>query len=1177
MKRTVSLLITFALIISTIGVLPTTSYASSTEGYYDIIEDYALSVGFSTLDEYDKKQCKGFLYDLNDDGQEELIVQYLKKGSSAYSVWSMLDGKPVCLLEDPFLSGRYVNMYVAEYGGKTYFVLNSWIGGSDGGYIEWLFYDVNTNPYKLAYNLGEGSNYDGSGTSTSFVNKTGDNSTYKQVYSCLENSAEIPFENEALMFDALLETLHSGASSEAEHPYISIIKGALETTKNVYSSSEGWGMLYDVDDNGIEELIMVYSDYVNSQPTTVCSIYTTDGTYPIALCDQTRLFPDVGGVSGYVSVSQNGGSKYIEVHANTTEVAGDEGYFSGFWVVSSVDGTTLVREAEVKFEGTHNYKTDNDLFQETYILIDGKEVDYQTYKTWAEGFKKLEVITIGMADEEQTSGVVTLRELIDILRNADNGGQAETTKPAYTVEEIEKMIADYYNQNYYSNENPGKYVVFHADTYVKDNNCNTVVRFQSSIDSPDVPANVVVAFVAVNMITGKMTIETVDGNIDVQLFEPNGDNTVAGVPSPVLTMSSFNNFFAANYYENLNKMYQYDSAAMGIVENSTNFQINWNSSLSALSNKEYIDITKFENHPEYYYQTVLFESLLQTKLDDDYLAALAGQILNSSIDALSYYVSFDANFNNYEEALKQKLNTAMTDFSIDSVQYNRLKDYYGQYCEQIASYETMKGIYDLVVEADGTIEDFFTALSNYSSIRMVSDESVAALKYLKAQLEASTNAEDQYILKAVTNVLASLERTMNEQLLLNCMGTAKDLLWGVFWAAIEDAFPKMLAMDIANFTIDTGLALSNVFFPTTISADSYCKVYADYAIETVTRKALNEAYTTYAQNPTEELATITVGLYDLLSYTYAHEIEVASVLSEQLHKDGLINGIKNLFVGKNMETYEYEQACIEAYRAYLNEITAVKIEAQTEYGLATGTLQPVVIVYMVNGKVLYTSESVVTTGETYDLTSTGYTFPDFIDLRIDIGGYYTDEKLTTLYSEEPVTKPLSLYCNLLLSKASDGTPVLVDHSTGISVSCGTGMTNYTLQTQAITEGSLYDTVTEDHNGADIDLYDISLYEGDESVQPSEQVTVEIPVDKTNANRKGTVYHVDRNGNYENMNAVYENQAYRFETTHFSNFVIVYESSSSIWPVLIIIISVIIVAGATYTVWTYRKKKNSKQA
>lgn len=1173
MKRAVSLLITFALIISTMGGLPITTHASTTEGYYDVIEDYALSVGFSTLDEYDKKQCKGILYDLNGDGQDELIVQYLKKGSSAYSVWSMLDGKPVCVLDDPYLSGRYVNMYVAKYGGKTYFVLNSWIGGSDGGYIEWLFYDVNTNPYKLAYNLGEGSNYDGSGTSTSFINKTGDNSTYKQVYSCLENSVELPFENEASMFDVLMETLRSGTSSETEHPYISIIKGALESTKNVYSASEGWGLLYDVDENGIKELIMVYSDYVDSLPATVCSIYTMDGNYPVALCDQARLFTDVGGGSGYVSVSENGSTKFIEVHGNSTEVTGDEGLFSGFWVVSSVDGTTMVRESEVSFKGTHNYNTDNDLFQETYILIDGKEVDYQTYKSWAEGFKKLEVIPIGIAGEEQTSGVVTLHELINILKEDNQEGQGETAQLIYSVEEIEMMIADYYNQNYYSEDNPGKYVVFHSDTTVNGVICNVIVRFQSSLDSPNTPANVAVAYVAVNMGTGKMTIETIDGNIDVQLFDPNGENSVTGVPSQVPTMSSFNNFFVANYYENLNEMYQFDSAAMGIVENSTQFQINWNSCLSALSNKEYIDITKFENHPEYYYQTVLFESLMQTKMDDDYLAALAGQILNSSIDALSYYVSFDANFNNYEDALKQKLNTAMTDFSIDSVQYNRLKDYYGQYCEQIASYKTMKGIYDLVVEADGTIEDFFTALSNYSSICMVSDESIAALQYLKAQLENSTNAEDQYILDAVTNVISSFERTMSEQLLLNCMGTAKDLLWSVFWAAIEDAFPQMLAMDIANFTIDTGLALSNVFFPTTISADSYCKIYADYAIETVTRKALNDAYTSYAQNPTEELASITVGLYDLLGYTYAHEIEVASVLSEQLHKDGLINGLKNLFKGKNMDTYEYEQACIEAYEAYLNEIKAVKIGAQTEYGLSVGTLQPVIVVYMVNGKALYTSKTAVATGDIYDLTSTGYTFPNFVDLRIDIGGYYTDEALVNEYSEVPVTTPLSLYCNLLLSKASDGTPVLVDHSTGISVTCSADMTNYTLQTLAITEGNLFDSVTEDHNGADIDLYDISLYAGGNSVQPSNQVTVEIPVDQAHAKRKGTVYHVDENGNYENMNAVYENQTYRFDTSHFSNYVIVYESASSFWLVLIVIVAVILAAGAAVALWSYRKKKN----
>ena len=753
-----------------------------------------------------------------------------------------------------------------------------------------------------------------------------------------------------------------------------------------------------------------------------------------------------------------------------------------------------------------------------------------------------------------------------------------TTLPGktYSVEEIEQMVANYFNTNYQDASNPGKYVVFHGETSVTGNKCSIVVRFQSSSNSPNTAANVLFAYVSVNMETGVMVIEGVNGDTDVQLFYPSstGDEPVV-IPEPIDNLSNFNKYFVENYYDNLNTMYQYDSVAADILSNSSSFQINWNSCLSALSNKEFLDVLKFENHPEYYYQTVLFESILQTKLNDDYWTALMSQIGQVSLDAVSYYVKYDANFTSYEKILKQKLNTTMTDFSVDSVQYKRLSDYYGQYCNQLKTYDTVKDIYDLTVKADGTVEDFFNSLSNYACIYNTTEEIISALEYLKLHLEGSTNEEDQYILTAVNNILASLDRTLNEQLVLNCLGTAKDLLWGVFWAAISDAFPGALALDIASFTIDSGLALSNVFFPTTISADSYCKLYADYAIEVVTREAFEKAYTGYSANPSDDLATITVGLYDLLGCTYAHEIEVAAVLSEQLHKDGLINGLKNMFSSKNISTYKYEQDCIKAYEAYLNEITSVKVEAQVSYGLAIGTMQPVVTVYFVNGKVAAVNEVAINTGDVYHVSSGEFPLPDFVGLRVEIEGYYLDQQFNNAYEETAINKPLSLYCNLLLTKAADGTPVLFDHSTGISVTSGEKMAKHTLTTAAITSGNVYASIEEHFTGSEFELYDISLLENGVQVQPSGEVTVEIPANPDYANRKAKVYHVTANGEFEDMNATSGNDVFQFTTTHFSYFVVVYENASATWLIPIIIAIVVCGAGASlFCIMKSRKKKSA---
>lgn len=89
----------------------------------------------------------------------------------------------------------------------------------------------------------------------------------------------------------------------------------------------------------------------------------------------------------------------------------------------------------------------------------------------------------------------------------------------YTVEEIEKMVADYFNATYQDPSNPSKYVVFHEETSVSGNKCTVVVRFQSSSDSPNTPANVLFTDVSVNMDSGIMVIEGLNGDAEIPLFD----------------------------------------------------------------------------------------------------------------------------------------------------------------------------------------------------------------------------------------------------------------------------------------------------------------------------------------------------------------------------------------------------------------------------------------------------------------------------------------------------------------------------------------------------------------------------------------------------------------------------------------------------------------------------------
>lgn len=417
-KRIISLIMGIALLVPIFLNITPSVHASSNEGYYSVIENYALDCGYSSLKESDQKKCKGLLYDLDGDGQNELIVQYLKKRSTAYSIWTMENGTPVCALDDPFCTGSEVEMYVTEYNGKSFFVLSSWSAGSDGDYFEWLFYDITNIPYQLAYNLGKASNYDGSGSSRDIVNKTGDGSTYAQVYTSLENKKEILFDSTAKTFDFFLEDINQGNAIKDEHPYISIVRDTLEYTKSVYSWSDGYGILYDVDSNGIEELIMVYSantvyNETDVVPATVYSVYTMSGNVAVPLVEQEVLCIDVGGPTGYVAIAEKDSKKCIVTTSENGEV-GPIAYRGGNWMVMSVHGTSISKETEISYEEVYSYEENTVLYDKSYAVINGTQCDYHTLKAWVDEINVL--VSIDPYAIEQNSNVMTLLELLDYLR-----------------------------------------------------------------------------------------------------------------------------------------------------------------------------------------------------------------------------------------------------------------------------------------------------------------------------------------------------------------------------------------------------------------------------------------------------------------------------------------------------------------------------------------------------------------------------------------------------------------------------------------------------------------------------------------------------------------------------------------------------------------------------------------
>ena len=595
---------------------------------------------------------------------------------------------------------------------------------------------------------------------------------------------------------------------------------------------------------------------------------------------------------------------------------------------------------------------------------------------------------------------------------------------------------------------------------------------------------------------------------------------------------NFNEFFTRNKLENIHELCDYESIGYAILQSSSSFQINWNTCIQAFCNKDFIDLSKLKFQPQYYYETVLLQSIAKTKLNDDYLEALASEAKNLLIDAADVFLTLDSDFNSYDDLYETKLNEATDLFGGTSPEVHKLYKAYGKYTSAENFYDDVKFVYDSYKEINGTCGDFLTALNNYEISQSVSAELILALEYVRDSIQTEASKENQYLVKAIDEVLKQTRQSRDASMKDFIGKTAKEQVLGFVISVAKDIVsPIATGFDLESIGADTVITISDTLFPTSMSSDSCCKIYADYAFEYVYQEALNRALS----SNDESKAAIVVGLYDLLSNTYMHEIEVAKILASQIYKDGLINCLRNLFSYKS--DYEYVTECIQAYKADLYAITKERTAALTAYGFAVGLQQPITIVCYQNGKVIYYHETSVPTGTCYKPEVDTERFAQMLGMNIDINAFYTDSALTIMYdSTQSVNAPLTLFCNVSLSARNSSEKQMVDYSTGIMVANHSEADSTMLRTQQMLSGSTYDRISSNLGTENFSLYDITMTRQNSPIQPSTQVQVKIPLLINDAQKVGKVYRVE-NGQFSDMKSYIEDDYYCFNTTHFSEYVV----------------------------------------
>jgi len=180
--------------------------------------------------------------------------------------------------------------------------------------------------------------------------------------------------------------------------------------------------LFDIDNNGIDELIVMYvTDIDNGYgdfPHMVCEAYTIDNGTLAILIDTFPMYAQAGGPSGSVSIVQIDGIKYLAITSEGGETGGyPTNHRSGEWYLYRIDRA----EASKSIDVTYDYTVDVEhgdvlLYDESFARINGNKVSYREYERWRGRLETLKTMDGFTDDWRGNDDGVNINRMIEQLK-----------------------------------------------------------------------------------------------------------------------------------------------------------------------------------------------------------------------------------------------------------------------------------------------------------------------------------------------------------------------------------------------------------------------------------------------------------------------------------------------------------------------------------------------------------------------------------------------------------------------------------------------------------------------------------------------------------------------------------------------------------------------------------------
>lgn len=136
--------------------------------------------------------------------------------------------------------------------------------------------------------------------------------------------------------------------------YVPKIQQAKKIDKNNYDS--GRGMLLDIDENGVQDLVMVYLSGRGGQ-YAVCSVYTIQNGQVVTVMDQVEIGVAAGGPKFSAGIYQYNGEWYFGLAYRNSGQDTEYICYEGTYQLYTMSGTNMVLQYSIQWEREENMRT----------------------------------------------------------------------------------------------------------------------------------------------------------------------------------------------------------------------------------------------------------------------------------------------------------------------------------------------------------------------------------------------------------------------------------------------------------------------------------------------------------------------------------------------------------------------------------------------------------------------------------------------------------------------------------------------------------------------------------------------------------------------------------------------------------------------------------------------------